>query len=85
MKTASVRQLRNAFPAVLRHIRNGETVRILLRNKPVADLTPPKPEPRKKRPRPWGDLEQRFAELQRRPAISDSGAGILSDDRERFE
>lgn len=59
MKTATVRQLRNQFPAVLRLLRNGESVAITSRRKIVATLAPPR-----KRPsllNAWMDAETQFA------------------------
>ena len=41
MKTASVRQLRTAFPKIERWLANGESVAITKRKKVVAQLTPP--------------------------------------------
>ncbi len=59
MKTASIRQIRNAFPSVLRLVQNGESVAITSRRKIVATLIPPpKPIPAH---RPWADLDERFA------------------------
>jgi antitoxin (DNA-binding transcriptional repressor) of toxin-antitoxin stability system len=84
MKTATVRQIRNAFPAVLRLIRNGETVEITSRRKVVATLTPPQPTKGSRRLRPWADLDARLAELQQQPMLPVSGADLLAQDRDRF-
>jgi len=84
MKTATVRQLRNAFPEVLREVRNGETVVITSRRKVVATLGPPLPAERAKRSKPWANLRVRMAELQQQPMLAVSGAELLAAERERF-
>ena len=82
MKTASVRQIRNAFPSILRLVQNGETVAITSRRKIVATLTPPpKPAPSS---RAWADLDQRFAALKKQPMMRESGAELMARDRERY-
>lgn len=40
MKTATVRELRNDFGRVSKWLEQGETVQIVKRGKPVADLVP---------------------------------------------
>lgn len=40
MKTATVRQLRNDFGRLSKWLEKGETIEILKRGKPVADLVP---------------------------------------------
>jgi antitoxin (DNA-binding transcriptional repressor) of toxin-antitoxin stability system len=78
MKTASIRQIRNKFPSVLRMVQNGETVAITSRRKIVATLTPPpKQAPAK---RPWADLDERFAGP---PNRSLNTAELISGDRDR--
>lgn len=84
MKTASIRQVRNAFPEVLRHIRNGETVEITSRRKVVATLTPPTAHKSQKRMRPWANLDTRLAELQEQPMVAVSGADLVAQDRDRY-
>jgi len=59
MKTDSVREIRLAFPAVLKAVKDGETVAITSRRKVVATLGPPPTDPARKRP--WSDLESRLA------------------------
>ncbi|HEV3273129.1 MAG TPA: hypothetical protein VGZ93_13195 [Candidatus Methylacidiphilales bacterium] len=54
MKTASVRQLRTAFPKIESWLASGETVSITKRRKIVAELSPPRP---KAKP----DFAKRFA------------------------
>jgi antitoxin (DNA-binding transcriptional repressor) of toxin-antitoxin stability system len=82
MKTATVRQIRNQFPSVLRLIQNGETVAITSRRKIVATLSPPpKKVPAK---RPWPDLEDRLQRLLAQPMQKISGAEIISEARGRF-
>ena len=84
MKTATVRQIRNAFPSVLRLIRNGETVEITSRRKVVATLTPPTIKKGARRLHPWADLAARLAELQQMPMLPVSGADMLAQDRDRY-
>lgn len=84
MKTATVRELRNAFPKVFRLIQNGESVDITNRRKVVATLTPPK---RKKAARllsPWSDLDARLVELSQQPMLPVAGADLLAQERDRF-
>jgi antitoxin (DNA-binding transcriptional repressor) of toxin-antitoxin stability system len=40
MKTATVRDLRNEFARISKWLEKGETVEIIKRGKPVADLVP---------------------------------------------
>ncbi len=84
MKTATVRQIRNAFPAVLKLIRNGESVAITSRRKIVATLTPPKMVKPARRLRPWHDLDARKEMLLQQPMLPISGAEMLAQDRDRF-
>jgi len=48
MKTASVRDIRQNFPAVMAWIEDGEQVAITMRRKVVARLVPEKPAARRK-------------------------------------
>ncbi len=84
MRTATVRQLRNAFPAVLRLIRNGETVAITSRRQVVANLTPPAAAKLPGRTRRWPDLAGRLATLRQQPMLPVSGAELLAQERERY-
>jgi antitoxin (DNA-binding transcriptional repressor) of toxin-antitoxin stability system len=84
MKTATIRQLRNAFPEVFRHILNGESVAITSRRKVVATLTLPPIPKAPKRSRPWANLASRLAELQAMPMLTVSGADLLAHDRDRY-
>lgn len=84
MKTATVRQIRNAFPEVLKLIRNGESVAITSRRKVVATLTPPAIKRTARRPRPWHDLDARLATLLQQPMLPISGAEMLAQDRDRY-
>jgi antitoxin (DNA-binding transcriptional repressor) of toxin-antitoxin stability system len=52
MKTATVRELRTAFPKVERWIAEGEQVKITKRRKIVALLVPPARATRRRRPLP---------------------------------
>ena len=82
MKTATVRQIRNKFPAMLRLVQNGETVAITSRRKIVAALTPPpKAVPPK---RAWPDIESRLKKLFAQPIMEVSGAQILAENHDRF-
>ena len=84
MKTATVREIRNAFPKVLRHIRNGESVSITSRRKVVATLTPPSRLKVQRRVRPWANLHDRLSELQKTPMVAVSGAEMLAQERDRY-
>lgn len=82
MKTATVRQIRNQFPTVLRLVQNGQTVAITSRRKIVATLAPPpRTAPRK---RAWTDLDARMKKLLAQPMMAVSGAQLLAEDRDRF-
>lgn len=59
MGTATVRQIRNEFPALLRRVAHGETVTITRHGKTVAALSPP---PTRSRPR-WTEREERLDAL----------------------
>jgi antitoxin (DNA-binding transcriptional repressor) of toxin-antitoxin stability system len=84
MKTATVRQIRNAFPSVLRLIRNGESVAITSRRKVVATLIPPTANKTSCRIRPWANLEARFVVIQKQPMLRLTGAEMLAEERDRF-
>lgn len=84
MKTATVRQIRNSFPAVLKLISNGESVSITSRRKVVATLSPPVIKKKAHPARPWADIEDHFAELQKMPMSPLSGADMLAEDRDRY-
>ncbi|MBP6506408.1 MAG: type II toxin-antitoxin system Phd/YefM family antitoxin [Opitutaceae bacterium] len=83
MKTASVREIRNAFPSVLKHVKNGHTVAITSRRKVVATLSPP-PRDTKSAGKPWADLDERFEKLMAQPPMKVSAVELLADGRERF-
>ena len=78
MKTASVRQIRLAFPALLKAVKNGESVVITSRRKAVATLGPPPAPPAAKKP--WSDLERRLAAQPERKTLDLSE--LLSADRD---
>jgi antitoxin (DNA-binding transcriptional repressor) of toxin-antitoxin stability system len=84
MKTATVRQVRHAFPSVLRIVQNGESVAITSRRKVVATLNPPPPMQVNARRRPWADLDKRLIELRAQPMAKVTGAELLSQDRDRY-
>lgn len=52
MKTASIRDIRQNFPAVMRWIEEGENVAITMRRKIVARLIPERPPLTRKAPAP---------------------------------
>jgi len=84
MKTATVRQIRNAFPSVLRYIRNGENVLITSRKKVVATLIPPvgtKPVRKRKH---WAGCDARFASVLKQPKLAVTATELLAEERERF-
>ena len=56
MRTASVRDLRQNFPAVMRWIKEGENVAITMRRKIVARLIPERPPITRTAPAPDFDL-----------------------------
>jgi antitoxin (DNA-binding transcriptional repressor) of toxin-antitoxin stability system len=56
MRTASVRDLRQNFPAVMRWIKEGENVAITMRRKIVARLIPERPPRTRSAPAPDFDL-----------------------------
>ena len=78
MKTASVRQIRLAFPSLLKAVKNGESVVITSRRKAVATLGPLPPAPSARKP--WSDLTTRLAAQPARPALD--LAKLLSADRD---
>ena len=81
MKTATIRQVQNAFSEVLRHIHNGETVAITSRRKVIAILAPPTASKPSKPTRPWANLTARLAELQKQSMLAVSGADLVTQDR----
>jgi antitoxin (DNA-binding transcriptional repressor) of toxin-antitoxin stability system len=82
MKTATVRQIRNQFPAVLRLIENGESVAITSHRKVVANLVPPIKPPAPKRA--WADIDERLQRLLSHPMPKISAAQMLNEDRDRY-
>ena len=84
MKTATVRQVRHAFPSVLRLVQNGESVAITSHRKVVATLSPPPPVVSQARRRPWADLAQRFEALKSQAMPQETGADLLTRDRDRY-
>jgi len=83
MRSVTIRELRETLPEILRRVREGETFAITSRRKVVATLAPPSQKvPR--RARPWANLPERLAELERQPMPWVSGAEMISHDRERY-
>lgn len=79
MKTATVRQIRNSFPAILRRVERGETVTITKRGQAVAAIAP---LARRKPVRPWADREERLLALFPEPIKGAALADIISRDRD---
>lgn len=79
MKTATVRQLRNTFPAILRRVERGETVTITKRGQAVATIAP---LARRKASRPWVDRQERLLALFPEPIKGATMGEILSHDRD---
>jgi len=84
MRTATVRQIRNAFPSVLRLVRNGEEVAVTYRRKVVATLSPPRKASSVASSRRWAGIAERLLELKKEPMLATSGQELLAQDRERF-
>lgn len=84
MQTATVREIRNSFPKVLRHIRNGESVAITSRRKVVATLTPPSLPAAPRRRKFWANLPDRMAELKKLPRLAVSGSELTAQERDRY-
>jgi prevent-host-death family protein len=81
MKTATVRELRHAFPKVLRWIEQGETVTLTKRGKPVAQVTPPPaPKPRKIQ---WPDIVARTKSYCGEVVLTDEDMKRMKDEEER--
>lgn len=78
MKTATVRQIRPEPPALLRAVKNRESVVITSHRKPVATLSPPPAAPSARKP--WADLSARLAAQPERPMLD--LAKMLSEERE---
>lgn len=83
MKTANVRTVRHDLTAVLKYVRNGETIAITNRKETVALLTPP-PSKSPKNLKPWQALRERLAQLEAQPMLATTGAELLSEDRDRY-
>jgi antitoxin (DNA-binding transcriptional repressor) of toxin-antitoxin stability system len=81
MKTATVRELRHAFPKVLRWIQQGETVTLTKRGKPVALVSPPPaPKPRKIQ---WPDFAARARAYCGDTVLTDADIKRMKDEEER--
>jgi antitoxin (DNA-binding transcriptional repressor) of toxin-antitoxin stability system len=74
MKTATVRQLRTAFPRIESWLAEGESVTITKRKKIVAQLTPP---PAARKP----DFIKRFGHSKRPPGPIIDAVGLLLEER----
>ncbi len=74
MKTATVRQLRTAFPRIESWLAEGETVRITKRTKIVAELVAPRHQGKP-------DFAQRFAQKSRPVRDATGAVGLLMEER----
>lgn len=63
MREIPQRDLRNDVSAVLRDVAAGETVRVTVRGRPVAQLSPIPHGSIPRRLVPWGDLVDAFGEV----------------------
>lgn len=79
MKTASIRDLRNAFPQVARWIEDGESVEITRSGKPFARLAPVPPAVSKRGPMP--DFMARLREKFPEETVSAAEVSVLDYDR----
>ncbi len=79
MKTATVRDLRYAFPRVSKWIHEGESVEITLRGKKFATLAPAG-RPRKA-PAQWPDFHSRLRRLFPNGATGKPASEIISEGR----
>ena len=79
MKTATIRDLRNAFPTVARWIEEGECVEITRSGKPFARLEPIQPENAKPLVMPdfLGRMRQQFPQEKSGKGLS----GVVDHDR----
>jgi antitoxin (DNA-binding transcriptional repressor) of toxin-antitoxin stability system len=76
MKTASVRQVRQAFPRILEWIHAGEEVAITRRNQAVARLVPWR---KKKKRRPMPDISARLRRVFGDKVIPDKTMKAIMD------
>jgi prevent-host-death family protein len=79
MKTATVREVRNAFPSILRRVERGETVTITKRGKPVAAISP---AIRRKGRVSWADREKELMATFPEPLKGWTMAGLISEQRD---
>ncbi len=76
MREIPQRELRNEITKVLRDVAAGESVRVTVRGKPVAELTPVRSDLEPTRFVPWHDLKRAFGGLE----LDDRFAGDLLRD-----
>lgn len=74
MREIAVRELRNDTNGALRHVEQGETMRITVSGRPVADLVP---LPQRRRFMNWEELTSRAHDAR-------ADAGLADDLRELF-
>jgi antitoxin (DNA-binding transcriptional repressor) of toxin-antitoxin stability system len=79
MKTATVRDLRYAFPRVSKWIRAGESVEITLRGKKFATMAPAVPA--QTPPAHWPDFEGRLRRLFPKGVKGKPASEIISESR----
>lgn len=76
MREIPQRELRNDIGRVLREVAAGETIRVTVRGKPVADLVPVTDRPAPRRFVPWHEVVEAFRHVR---LSDDERAAFLSD------
>lgn len=79
MKTATVRDLRYAFPRLTKWIREGESVEITFRGKKFATLAPAAPP--RTAPAQWPDFHARLRRLFPQGVKGKPASQIISESR----
>jgi antitoxin (DNA-binding transcriptional repressor) of toxin-antitoxin stability system len=78
MKTATVRELRHAFPKVIRWVEDGESVELKRRGKVIAIMRPPKPA--KSRRLQWPDFKARLRDIYGDKVLTPEASTQLRED-----
>ncbi len=87
MKTVTVEEVENNFPALLRIVQRGEELNVVSRRKRVARIIPVQAvvsgsRPSKKRKLAWADHFTKLdAIFQRKPAPGKAGSQIITEGR----
>lgn len=76
MEDIPARDLRNDVSAVLRRVESGQTLRILVSGRPVAELSPISRRPRSI---PWEEFERRLAGHKADQTLASELAELLPD------